>query len=471
MQVTLFNKGDEGILSSIEWVDLMKRIRDGYWRDIVERSRKEAIGRDELKKRLPAFGTSVTFTGGDEAANVVKYNHIVSIDFNKVLASPDNSYEKIAQCREMCRDIPSVVGFYITKSGRGFRIFVLVNTGIDEHKIIYHPLQEHFERLFGLQADDKYKDITRLSFVSFDPDCFYRRIESAEAFPIETIIPFRRKTADSSKINELIEDVQKFLRGKYEIRYNVLIKKLQIRLKSDSVNVVPSAMVWSDINDNINNNLVTNINDNGVRITYNQFKWMIENGYIASDYNPAKDFDLLLPEWDGVDYIKEVSLRLNADSKDTFSEFLESWLVGMYQSWMNPRTVRKDVLVLLSSERGAGCAAWASSLLPEQLRQYSFAGYLKYAAKNLNSILSTSLLTIVEDADNEQMECLKAVKNVNAVSSIIITSDSDKYVRTITPFMKPAIFTINKNDGNISAPIDYIKLYSQVKYLAMSLEP
>src|SRR5574344_3079946 len=205
MQVTLFNKGDEGILSSIEWVDLMKRIRDGYWRDIVERSRTEAIGRDELKKRLPAFDNSVTFTGGDEAANVVKYNHIVSIDFNKVLASPDDSYEKIAQCREMCRDIPSVVGFYITKSGRGFRIFVLVNTGIDEHKIIYHPLQEHFERLFGLQADDKYKDITRLSFVTYDADCLYRTIEEAEPFDMGKLVPEIKKRNEQKKI-EALED-------------------------------------------------------------------------------------------------------------------------------------------------------------------------------------------------------------------------------------------------------------------------
>src|SRR5574344_2649207 len=102
MQVTLFNKGDEGILSSIEWVDLMKRIRDGYWREIVERSRKESIGRDELKKRLPAFGASVTFIGGDEAANVVKYNHIISIDFNKVITDTNNGIEKIASCREIC---------------------------------------------------------------------------------------------------------------------------------------------------------------------------------------------------------------------------------------------------------------------------------------------------------------------------------------------------------------------------------
>jgi hypothetical protein len=130
----------------------MKRIRDGYWRDIVEQSRRESFGRDELKKRLPAFGTSVTFIGGDEAANVVKYNHIVSIDFNKVITDTNNGAEKIAQCREICCSIPSVIGFYITKSGRGFRVFVLVDSELDEHKIIYHPLQEYFEHLFGLQS-------------------------------------------------------------------------------------------------------------------------------------------------------------------------------------------------------------------------------------------------------------------------------------------------------------------------------
>ena len=160
MQVTLFEKADHTIISSIEWKDLMKRIRDGFWCDIVEQSRKECFGRDDLKDALPAFGTSVTFVGGDEAVNVVKYNHIVSIDFNKVITTTNDSAEKIAQSREICCRIPSVVGFYMTKSGRGFRIFVLVNSNLDEHKIIYHPIQEYFEQILGLQADDKYRDTT-----------------------------------------------------------------------------------------------------------------------------------------------------------------------------------------------------------------------------------------------------------------------------------------------------------------------
>lgn len=463
MQITLFDKKDHTMISTIEWKTLMKRIRDGYWREIVERSRKESIGRDELKKRLPAFGASVTFIGGDEAANVVKYNHIISIDFNKVITDTNNGIEKIASCREICHNIPSVAGFYITKSGRGFRVFVAVNTGIDEHKIIYHPLQEYFEHQFGLQADDKYKDITQLSFVSYDPDCYYKNVEDCIPFVIENIIPFKNKSLSKmSTIGSIIQDVKNYLDKRYDFRFDILSRQLQYRIRPCIKNVISSAMKWTDVNDRLNDEIVKEINSSGIEITYNQFKWMIDNKYIAQTYDPICVFDRHLPEWDGEDRISTFAAMLKTDDKQAFTEDLKKWLVNMYKAWMNKNRNLKNVLILHSNTFHTEKTTWATNIIPPSLRHYI---HMDYAGRiiSLRTEHKQNLLNIGLDYTGD----FKDIDMMTSNSATIITTSCSISQIHFVHQEEIKLYHINKNDGNVTAPvIDYPEFYAQVKILA-----
>lgn len=463
MQITLFDQTDHKIISTIEWRTLMKRIRDGYWRNIVEEIRKESIGRNNLKKRLPAFGASVIFTGGDEAANVVKYNHIVSIDFNKVITDANNGIEKIALCREICYGIPSVVGFYITKSGRGFRVFVLVNTDIDEHKIIYHPLQEYFEHQFGLQADDKYKDITRLSFVSYDPDCYYKNVEDSEPFMVETIILFKNKPHfKMPTIGSTIHEVKSYLDKRYDFRFDTIIHQLQYRIRHNIKNVILSATRWTDVNDRQNDEIVKEINSNGIKITYNQFKWMIDNKYIALTFDPIGIFDSHLPEWDGEDRISAVAGILKTDDDKAFAEDVKIWLCNMYKGWICKNRGNKDILILHSNTQNSLKTNWAMNIIPTSLRQYI---HVCYAGRMILSPLENKgrLLGIGLDYIGN----FKDIDMMTSDSATIITTSCNIDHVYLTHKENIKIHHIKENDRNVTVPvIDYPELYAQIKILA-----
>ncbi len=464
MQVTLFEKADHTIISSIEWMDLMKRIRDGFWRDIVEQSRRECFGRDDLKDQLPAFGTSVTFVGGDEAVNVVKYNHIVSIDFNKAITDTNDGAEKIAQSREICCRIPSVVGFYITKSGRGFRIFVLVNSNIDEHKIIYHPIQEYFEQILGLQADDKYRDITRLSFVSYDPDCFYRSIESSETFKIESIIPFKNKShQEIPTISVIIKKISEYLGKTYDFRYDALAQVLQYRIKPNLGHAIPISTHWMNINDRLNDQIVSDINANCVEVTYNQFKWIIDNNYIADIFNPIEEFDSHLPEWDGEDRIEAFANSLNTNNSHAFANDVKSWLVNMYRLWLGKGIDKANIMILQSDDSGSGKTAWALKILPPSLRQYMYVGIASQTLFHSQEKIKNNLLFIAEDYIGNFSDII----SLPTKASYIITTSKRIQDQTVIDKNAISYHSIKTNDENVTAlVINYPELYAQVKFLA-----
>lgn len=460
MKLTLFHQKDHTEILAIEWVELMRRIRTGYWRDIIEKCQNEAIGIDELKKRLPAFGVSVTFTGGDEAANVVRYNHIVSVDFNKVLSHDEKGMEKIDQCRDICRDIPSVIGFYVTKSGRGFRVFILVNTGIDEHKIIYHPIQEYFERIFGLQADDKYMDVTRLSFVGYDPDCFFRKIEDTKPMDMSILVP----EIDNKRVKKDIPDIENkvcdFLKSKYEFRYNTFLRSIEGRVKTSLYNTLPESVAWRTLDDRFNDLLIKYVNDEFTYITYNQFKWIFDNYVDKAIFDPIKDFDSNIPVWDGKDRIEDYSKLLLTDDSMDFSDKFKLWAADMYKSFIVPSFQNKRILILESPVRYTGKTEWILNLIPLNLRKYTVATNIDFI-----SDIGRYLIAIVEDYDSKDFSPIKKLMENNKRLSVVVTTS--KQMNIISKGLKIDHFTINKKDGSEKfAPIDYINFYSQLKYLA-----
>lgn len=460
MLTTLFQYTSQIAITTIEWTELMRRIRNGYWRDIVDHCRKEAIGNDELKRRLPAFGASVTFLDGDEAANVVKYNHVVAIDFNKVLSADGDLLTKISECREICRGIPSVVGFYVTKGGRGFRVFVNVSTGIADHKRIYHPLQEYFEAKLHMQANDRYKDLTQLSFVSYDPDCFYRTIEDAPEFDIETIFPNKVDKMSPMRMNSKAKMVIEHLFDKYEIRFNVMERMLQCRVRQNIVHVDSQLGEWHNVDERLVDMIVRDLNESCAPVTYNQFQWMMDNNHVIMDYNAVDDYDYHLPEWDGRDYISLMARGLNT-AGSAFADCLHTWLVAMYRAWFGGKPNNR-VIVLYSAASETGKTDWALNLLPKELARYQTVSAIDFMQDDYDN-KPLSLLVVVEDFIGNDWVAIDRIRTRNPKASILVTAhcrlkDVPQYVSQ---------FEVNKKkDGDISASIPAEYLYSQLKHIS-----
>jgi Protein of unknown function (DUF3987)/VirE N-terminal domain len=134
---------------------------------------------DTKKKQLLAFTPSATFTEKRQMPFLEKYSGFVHLDFDKL------TIEQLKAAKEIISKIPYTQLCFTSPSGNGLKVFVEVDTGLEHHDIAYQRVQKFYEDETGLKADPSCKDVTRLCFMSYDPDA-YRTIEHKK-FIVETL--------------------------------------------------------------------------------------------------------------------------------------------------------------------------------------------------------------------------------------------------------------------------------------------
>ncbi|MFZ4740347.1 MAG: BT4734/BF3469 family protein, partial [Bacteroidales bacterium] len=150
---------------------IINNIKDGIYRADIETIRSHiAAGdkekADQLKKQLPAFTPSATFKDGRKADLLDRYSGYVHLDFDKLTPEQmDNAFLMISQS-------PYTFACFRSPSGKGLKVFVEVNTGAEYHDTVYKQVQLYYEKELNILCDPKCKDITRLCFVSDDPDLY-----------------------------------------------------------------------------------------------------------------------------------------------------------------------------------------------------------------------------------------------------------------------------------------------------------
>ena len=161
---------------------ILNDIKAGKYRAEVERIRSciasgETEKADQLKKQLPAFTPSGTYEGGRKANLLKQYSGFVHLDLDKL------SPEQLDELKTKVAQIPYTSGCFRSPSGNGLKVLIEVNTTELHHDIAYRQVQDYYENTLGILCDPKCKDITRLCFVSYDPD-LYKNLEN-EKFMVQ----------------------------------------------------------------------------------------------------------------------------------------------------------------------------------------------------------------------------------------------------------------------------------------------
>jgi Protein of unknown function (DUF3987)/VirE N-terminal domain len=126
---------------------------------------------DNKKKQLFAFTPSAVFSEKRQMPFLEMYSGFVHLDFDKL--TPEQLQTAFAI---ICK-ISYTSLCFISPSGNGLKVFVEVSTGLEHHDIAYLQVQKHYEDATGLKADPSCKDVTRLCFMSHDPNA-YRTIQN-----------------------------------------------------------------------------------------------------------------------------------------------------------------------------------------------------------------------------------------------------------------------------------------------------
>lgn len=126
---------------------------------------------DNKKKQLLAFTPSAVFTEKRQMPFLEMYSGFVHLDFDKL--TPEQLQTAFAI---ICK-ISYTSLCFISPSGNGLKVFVEVSTELEYHDIAYLQVQKYYEDATGLKADPSCKDVTRLCFMSHDPNA-YRTIQN-----------------------------------------------------------------------------------------------------------------------------------------------------------------------------------------------------------------------------------------------------------------------------------------------------
>ena len=126
---------------------------------------------DNKKKQLLAFTPSAVFSEKRQMPFLEMYSGFVHLDFDKL------TQEELQTAFAIISKISYTSLCFISPSGNGLKVFVEVSTELEYHDIAYLQVQKHYEDATGLKADPSCKDVTRLCFMSHDPNA-YRTIQN-----------------------------------------------------------------------------------------------------------------------------------------------------------------------------------------------------------------------------------------------------------------------------------------------------
>ena len=145
---------------------------------------------NQLKKELVAFTVSGLFEGGRKIRFLKTYNPFVILDIDKLNPS------KLPGLILKIKQIEFTKVCFISPSGRGLKIIVEVDSKMKNHKATYWQVMNFYKDYLMVEIDKSGSDITRLCFMSYDPDVYFN--EKSTVFKVSASETDTTKTSRSA---------------------------------------------------------------------------------------------------------------------------------------------------------------------------------------------------------------------------------------------------------------------------------
>lgn len=183
------------VTEDVEVGKLFNAIREGKWRKEIEEIRrrysstagdivwkKEAVA--PLKRELPGAMFSGRFISRKTPADEKLIEHS-----GLIIADLDSLGADLLTVRRNLRSSRHLYGMFLSPSGDGLKLCFAVPADASRHSDSFRAVAAHIFKLTGIRIDQSGKDVSRLCFVSFDPEIYVNE----NAVPIEPLPPEQRK--------------------------------------------------------------------------------------------------------------------------------------------------------------------------------------------------------------------------------------------------------------------------------------
>ena len=161
------NVYDRDCSNVVHLYQIIEAIQQGRWKKQIEAFRNEPDKEKSkhLKFNLPCFTISGTFMSRS-ALGINDYSYLVVADID------DLSPKELERCKSLLTGDPHTLCYFESPS-KGLKVIFGVSTGPEHHRdYAFRTMKIYLEGLIGIKLDDSGKDISRLCFVSYDPDLY-----------------------------------------------------------------------------------------------------------------------------------------------------------------------------------------------------------------------------------------------------------------------------------------------------------
>lgn len=177
---------------------ILEAIKFGRWESLIKKIREcdNKEERSNLKKDLPCVTFSGTFNKTRRESNIKTYSKLMVVDIDNLKPN------ELKKFKSSLKEDPFIICFFESPS-RGLKALVEVNSELEDHKGKAFPyVQEYFKDAHDITIDKSGKDVSRLCYVSYDPELYYT--EDYDVFDIPT--NFESITEKSIKYFQSLRD-------------------------------------------------------------------------------------------------------------------------------------------------------------------------------------------------------------------------------------------------------------------------
>ena len=223
-----------------------------------------------------------------------------------------------------------------------------------------------------------------------------------------------------------------FLTANYDMRKNLMTGVAEYRMKYSE------DQTFKPLTIEVRNDMTIEAREQGLKSWDQDVNRFIESTRIEQ-YDPVNTWLDKLPEWDGVDRIKELAARVPTEQPH-WEKYLKYWLVGMVAQWResDKQLTGNALTPLLIGRQGCGKTRFCKIILPPELRDY-YNDKLNFKNEfDLNIALTSFALINIDEFDkttNSQQIVLKYLLSSSDVKFRPPYGKTIKFYRRYTSFI------------------------------------
>ena len=230
-----------------------------------------------------------------------------------------------------------------------------------------------------------------------------------------------------------IDTIEKFISERYQLRFNIVTNKLELRkldssTSSESSSCIlhpgscipdPDSRQWHPLTDYAENSLLREILKNNLKCSASLLRSILFSDY-CDFFDPFRDYFNHLPTWDGEsDHIRQLSETVQTTAGDLWHLCFKKWLIASVASVLDRNTVNHTAIIL-SGPQGIGKTTWMLNLCPSELTEYLFSGTINPNNKDTLIHLAECMFINMDELENMNRTEIGTFKEIITKSAIRI---------------------------------------------------